>query len=82
MLGELKAALGLWALEELGRPGSAWVELAVCAAVLFVSTCVKKPEYFMHDRHFPLWDQAVSVGFRANAACFFLAAPLCPLLLL
>lgn len=36
----------------------------------------------MYDGCFPLWDQTVSVGFRANAVCFFLAAPLCPLLLL
>lgn len=36
----------------------------------------------MHDRHFPLWDQTVSMSFGANAVCFFLAAPLCPLLLL
>lgn len=36
----------------------------------------------MQDRHLPLWDQTASVGFRANAMYFFLAAPLCPLLLL
>lgn len=36
----------------------------------------------MHDGHFMLWNQTMSTGFRANAVCCFLAAPLCPLLLL
>lgn len=39
-------------------------------------------ERFMHGRHLPFGDQVASMVFRANTVCFFLAAPLCPLLFL
>lgn len=68
-----------------GHMGQAWLCMAGIVPQLPALVCCssalgcRNQEYFMHDRHFPLWDQAVSMD--SEQMCFSLAAPLCPLLL-
>lgn len=77
VLGELRAAP-----DAAGGSGSARMELLAALVCSLGARLWGNQEYFMHDRHLPLADQAVSMVFRANTVCSFLAAPPCPLLLL